>query len=127
MVPSDKLLEKPIALRHPFIFYFGHIPTFLDMKLSEFLGNPTEPFYFQRIFERGIDPDMEDPSVCHPHSEVPNTWPQLDQIKDFEMRVKQRLANIYRRYGDRFPKRLARILWMAYEHQAMHTEVINIL
>jgi hypothetical protein len=31
MIPEDRVLERPIALRHPFIFYLGHIPGFLDM------------------------------------------------------------------------------------------------
>ena len=57
--------EIPIALRHPFIFYLGHIPAFLDIQLSKILGGLTEPKEYAEIFERGIDPDMDDPSICH--------------------------------------------------------------
>lgn len=44
MVPPSMLHEKPIDLRHICLFYFGHIPTFLDIHLSRLLEEPhTEP------------------------------------------------------------------------------------
>lgn len=27
MIPNDALMEKPIPLRNPLLFYLGHIPT----------------------------------------------------------------------------------------------------
>ena len=30
MISSELMYEKPIEFRHPFIFYAGHIPAFLD-------------------------------------------------------------------------------------------------
>jgi hypothetical protein len=42
------LFEKPIDLRHICLFYTGHIPAFLDIHLSNLLGEPnTEPEYFK--------------------------------------------------------------------------------
>ena len=42
------LFEKPIDLRHICLFYIGHIPAFLDIHLSNLLGEPnTEPEYFK--------------------------------------------------------------------------------
>lgn len=46
-------------------------------------GKPTEPRYYQQIFERGIGPDVEDPEQCHSHSEIPDEWPPLDEILDY--------------------------------------------
>ena len=52
MIPSTLLFKKPIDLRHICLFYLGHIPTFLDIFLSRFLGEPhTEPEFFKDIFE----------------------------------------------------------------------------
>ena len=84
MIPDSMLFEKPIDLRHICLFYTGHIPAFLDIHLSNLLGEPnTEPEYFkvrlvfrfilvtflhyyvQYIFERGIDPHVDDPTACH--------------------------------------------------------------
>jgi hypothetical protein len=48
MIPDSMLFEKPIDLRHICLFYTGHIPTFLDIHLSNLLGEPnTEPEYFK--------------------------------------------------------------------------------
>ncbi|KAG0269148.1 hypothetical protein BGZ95_002179 [Linnemannia exigua] len=120
------LLEKPIALRHPFLFYLGHIPTFLDIQLSRVLQEPfTEPSYFSVIFERGIDPDVEDPTQCHSHSEVPDTWPEVEEIVAFRNRVRERLLKVLNDPVT-YPmtRRLARMVFMAFEHEAMHLETI---
>ncbi|KAF9272712.1 hypothetical protein BGZ88_004478 [Linnemannia elongata] len=120
------LLEKPIALRHPFLFYLGHIPTFLDIQLSRVLKEPfTEPSYFSVIFERGIDPDVEDPTQCHSHSEVPDSWPEIESIIAFRDRVRDRLFKVLNDpVAYPMTRRLARIVFMAFEHEAMHLETI---
>ncbi len=54
MIPESMLFQKPIDLRHICLFYLGHIPTFLDIHLSNLLQKPnTEPQEFKvRIFGR---------------------------------------------------------------------------
>ena len=48
MTPVSMLFEKPIDLKHICLFYMGHIPTFLDVHLSNLLGEPnTEPEIFK--------------------------------------------------------------------------------
>ncbi|KAG0005925.1 hypothetical protein BGZ65_009870 [Modicella reniformis] len=120
------LLEKPIALRHPFLFYLGHIPVFLDTQLSRALNEKlTEPSYFNVIFERGIDPNVDDPTQCHTHSVVPDIWPEVDSITNFRDRVRARLFNVLND-PERYPmtRRLARVLFMTFEHEAMHLETL---
>ena len=74
MIPKDELLDKPIKLRNNLIFYLGHIPTFAgklnvlktcilassrlaDIHMTKATsGKPTDPAYYNQIFERGIDP-----------------------------------------------------------------------
>src|ERR1700730_2837694 len=90
MIPDSMMFEKPIELRHICLFYTGHIPAFLDIHLSNLLGEPnTEPVNFkvrlvltfpvislhamQYIFERGIDPNVDDPTKCHV-SRRSNAW-----------------------------------------------------
>lgn len=66
MIPPSMLYQRPIDLRHICLFYYGHIPTFLDIHLSRLLKAPhTEPEAFKYIFERGIDPNVDDPTQCH--------------------------------------------------------------
>ncbi|KAE8385965.1 Aldehyde/histidinol dehydrogenase [Aspergillus alliaceus] len=123
MVPREELLAKPIKLRNSLIFYLGHIPTFLDIHLTRALReNPTEPKSYQCIFERGIDPDVDDPEKCHSHSEIPDEWPALDDILDYQARVRSRVQSIYQR-GDLSENRiLGEALWIGFEHEAMHLE-----
>ena len=66
MIPEEELLSQPIKLRNALIFYLGHIPTFLDIHLSRATGSsPTEPASFWKIFERGVDPDVENPGQSY--------------------------------------------------------------
>ncbi|KAG2182936.1 hypothetical protein INT44_005917 [Umbelopsis vinacea] len=131
VLTRDMMFERPIALRHFFIFYIGHIPAFLDIQLSRTLKEAyTEPTEYVDIFERGIDPDMEDPSICNPHSEVPvnpEDWPKVDEIIEYSHRVRQRLQSLMQdcATGKRhMTKRLGRILWLTHEHEAMHLETL---
>jgi formylglycine-generating enzyme required for sulfatase activity len=124
MLPNEELLEKPIKLRNACIFYLGHIPTFFDMKITaETDGKHTEPEQYTRIFERGIDPDVENPEQCHAHSEIPDEWPPLEDILQFQDRVRERIKNLYSSGQAQSPK-VARVLWLGYEHEAMHLETL---
>lgn len=49
--------DAPIALRHPFVFYDGHIPAFSYITLvRDALHQPSIDAEFERFFNRGIDP-----------------------------------------------------------------------
>lgn len=145
---NTMLYERPIVLRHPFIFYLGHIPGFLDIQMSrnkvdKELGTTdyTEPKHFADIFERGIDPDMDDTAKCNPHSTVPideKDWPSIDSILAYQSNVRQRLLRLLSFWEseadetqstswiDANPdrRRQARIVWMCFEHEAMHLETL---
>lgn len=124
MLPDEELLEKPIKLRNACIFYLGHIPTFFDMKLTDTMGGkPTPPDYFPKIFERGIDPDVDNPEQCHSHSEIPDEWPPLDEILAFQGRVRERVKGLYDS-GEAQDLKIGRVLWLGYEHEAMHLETL---
>ena len=125
MIPKDELLSKPIKLRNACIFYLGHIPTFLDIHLTNATdGKPTEPAYFPQIFERGIDPDVDDPEQCHAHSEIPSDWPPEHEILDFQESVRMRVKKQYASGQVDTDRQLRRVLWLAYEHELMHLETL---
>ncbi|ORY20909.1 hypothetical protein BCR39DRAFT_554493 [Naematelia encephala] len=131
MIPPSMLHKKPIDLRHICLFYLGHIPTFLDIHLTRMTnGSHTEPEHFKDIFERGIDPDVDDPTKIHSHSEVPveeADWPALDEILAFRDRVRQRLRGIYNQINDgqlTMSRHIGRVLFMTFEHEAMHAETL---
>ncbi|GBE85268.1 hypothetical protein BKA93DRAFT_741249 [Sparassis latifolia] len=131
MIPPSMLFQKPIDLRHICLFYCGHIPTFLSIHLSRVLGEAdTDPVEFKYIFERGIDPIVDDPTQCHPHSEVPKSddeWPSLASIVVFQSRVRERLMRLYRDINSgkiTLTRKLARVLFMTLEHEAFHAETL---
>src|SRR4051812_755551 len=75
LVGSDQALTKPIIWRHPFIFYIGHLPAFSwNQVCGGILNLPSFNAYFDDLFCRGIDPDV-DTGECHWHPEVPAKWP----------------------------------------------------
>ena len=85
-------------------------------------SKPTEPKNYQLIFERGIDPDVEDPEQCHSHSEIPDEWPPLSEILGFQERVRSRVTSILEREDLPHNRCLAEALWIGFEHEIMHLE-----
>ncbi|KAK3368897.1 C-type lectin protein [Lasiosphaeria ovina] len=125
MMTREELLDKPIKLRNACIFYLGHIPTFLDIQLTKTANEPlTEPAGFSQIFERGIDPDVDNPELCHAHSEIPDEWPPLGEILTYQSRVRSRLRGYYAAGQDSIPRHVGRAVWMGFEHEIMHIETL---
>jgi formylglycine-generating enzyme required for sulfatase activity len=125
MIPEDELHSKPINLRNECIFYLGHIPTFFDIHLARSTnGKPSEPAYFWKIFERGIDPDVEDPTKCHNHSETPESWPPLTDILQHQETVRKRAEALYASGEAETNPRVSRAMWIGFEHEAMHLETL---
>jgi L-histidine Nalpha-methyltransferase / hercynylcysteine S-oxide synthase len=123
MVPEDELLNKPIKLRNDLIFYLGHIPAFADIHHTKATGDGfVEPASFPKMFERGIDPDVDDPSKCHDHSEIPDSWPSLEELTQYQDRIRARFVDSIGSGRVETDRRLGRAYWLAYEHEAMHLE-----
>ncbi|OJJ51143.1 hypothetical protein ASPZODRAFT_324979 [Penicilliopsis zonata CBS 506.65] len=123
MVPGAELLSKPINLRNVLLFYLGHIPTFSDIHVTRALrGKLTEPRHYQLIFERGIDPDVEDPEQCHAHSEIPDQWPPLVEILEYQWKVRSRIQSVLQSGGLKHNRTLGEALWIGFEHEIMHLE-----
>ncbi|KAI0542983.1 DUF323 domain protein [Xylaria digitata] len=125
MLPNEELLDKPIKLRNACIFYLGHTPAFLDIQLTKTTKEgPTSPRYYHSIFERGIDPDVDNPENCHAHSEIPDEWPQLHDILAYQSRVRARLSSLYDNGAESIPRHIARAIWVGFEHEVMHMETL---
>ena len=118
MIPKEELLSKPIELRNCCLFYLGHIPAFLDIHLTKATdGIPTNPSIYHQMFERGIDPDVDDPENCHTHSEIPDSWPPVEEILDFQTKVRGRMRSLYRGKRVEEDRKIGRATWLAFEHE----------
>jgi ergothioneine biosynthesis protein EgtB len=121
LVGPDGVLERPIALRHPFIFYVGHLPAFAWNHVGRrLLERPPFNPRFDEIFDRGIDPDVDDPTQCHAHPEVPDAWPGRLEVHAYRDRVR---AEILTSLDDGSAADL-RVLLMVLEHEQMHQETL---
>src|SRR5215468_3473744 len=95
LLAPEGYLAQPIALRHPFIFYVGHLPAFAWNHVGGgVLGRPSLNPAFDELFSRGIDPDADDPTRCHAHPDVPDTWPTLPEVFAYRDRVRARPAGV---------------------------------
>jgi iron(II)-dependent oxidoreductase len=80
LIDPASYYDRPIALRHPFVFYEGHIPAFSFNKLvREALGGPSVDADLERLFERGIDPS--DTNDAQRHSR--DAWPTRERVRAF--------------------------------------------
>ena len=58
MLTEEAYYEQPIPLRHPVVFYEGHIPAFsINTLIKRGLGRAGLDEDLERLFARGIDPE----------------------------------------------------------------------
>ncbi len=122
-------LAQPIALRHPFIFYLGHLPAFAWNHVSGgVLERPAFNAAFDELFSRGIDPDVDDPTHCHDHPEVPDRWPAVAEVVAYRDRVREALLAsvdaVAARAETHLMAREGRVFSMVIEHEYMHQETL---
>src|SRR6185436_17938230 len=73
IIRSEAYYSQPIALRHPIVFYEGHLPAFsLNTLVKRALGRPGVDEGLERLFARGIDPEDEASITAGPPAEWPS-------------------------------------------------------
>jgi L-histidine Nalpha-methyltransferase / hercynylcysteine S-oxide synthase len=65
---------------------------------------------------------VDNPEKCHDHSEIPDSWPALDELQKYQLDVRARFIESIESGRLLSDRRLARGYWLAYEHEAMHLE-----
>lgn len=127
-VRDPELLAQPIVWRHPFIFYVGHLPAFSWNQIcGSILNWPSFNSYFDDLFCRGIDPDV-DTGECHWHPEVPEAWPSLSDTSAYRDNVRDAIwesvdALNRSESGDPMAQR-GRVFHLVLEHEYMHQETL---
>ena len=128
LVPGA-FLARPITLRHPFIFYVGHLPAFAWNHIcAGVLGRPSLNAAFDELFSRGIDPDVDDPTHCHAHPEIPDRWPPLAEVLAYRDSVRATVLECVDAVAERAATHLmardGRVFLMVIEHELMHQETL---
>lgn len=122
---TETLHAQPIPLRHPFVFYLGHLPAFgVNQVLAGVLGEGGLDPDLDQLFERGIDPDSSESAA----TQRPAAWPALPQILAYRDEARNRLRAAVPRLqargaADPLAERL-RVLHLVLEHELMHHETL---
>jgi ergothioneine biosynthesis protein EgtB len=125
---SDALFEgftaeawrvRGIPLRHPPLFYLGHLPAFAWAQVGAgLLGLPPVDPVLDPLFARGIDPDPTRPP------DAPLDLPPLAVVRAYRDAVRARLDEVAADVA-RPDDPLAAVIWdVVIEHEQMHHETL---
>ncbi|MES1261919.1 MAG: SUMF1/EgtB/PvdO family nonheme iron enzyme [Acidobacteriota bacterium] len=116
MISPDALYRRPVAERHRFIFYLGHLDAF-DWNLLARRSMGERSFHpgFDRLFERGIDPAAGDGPA-----DTPGDWPGRTEVERYNATARSWIDS---HLDDLDPW----IVQMAIEHRLMHAETLAYL
>ncbi len=127
MIPAGRLLERPIAERHRFVFYLGHLEAFDWNLLSQRLDGVRTACELDTLFAFGIDPvNGKTPD------EPPSAWPDVATIRAYNRDVRHALdaslphALDAERFGEHFGDATPAVTLIdaAIEHRLMHAETL---
>lgn len=107
--------DRPIALRHPFAFYDGHLAAFaVNVILKGALGRPGLDAALETLFARGIDPadEASSPSL---------TWPAREAVRAYVARAEAAVAEALEAAPE---GALAEAAPLVLEHEEMHLETL---
>src|SRR5476651_1686027 len=80
LLVEEAYYSRPIALRHPIVFYEGHLPGFsFNTLVKKGLGRPSIDARLETLFARGIDPHESAAGGSGGSSE----WPSRDVVHQF--------------------------------------------
>ena len=82
LISEEAYYGRPIDLRHPIVFYEGHLPAFsFNTLVKRGLGRPGIDGRLETLFARGIDPHDADgraepaPDASYPRGYCGLGWP----------------------------------------------------
>jgi 5-histidylcysteine sulfoxide synthase len=126
LVDEQSFVQKPISLRHPLIFYFGHTATFFVNKLllARLLSERINP-RFESIFAVGVD-EMSWDDLNDAHYD----WPSVAAVRDYRQQVRTAVSEVIRSAPLSLPIDAQNPWWailMGIEHELIHLETSSVL
>jgi formylglycine-generating enzyme required for sulfatase activity len=65
---------------------------------------------------------VDNPEQCHTHSEIPDEWPALGEILDYQENVRSRVQSLLKTENLSQNRILSEAFWISFEHEVMHIE-----
>ena len=142
LLTDDAYYSQPIALRHPIVFYEGHLPGFsFNTLVKKALGRPSIDARLEQLFARGIDPHESAGGPGRPgraggsgvsaearadDTRAKAAWPSRDEVRRFGDEADRQVIDALEhadldRPGDPLLDR-AEAVFTILEHEAMHQE-----
>ena len=119
---ADAYYQQPIALRHPIVFYEGHLPAFsFNTLVKRGLGRPSIDARLEALFARGIDPD----EATEGRQAV---WPDRAVVEQFAAEADRQVIDAIAHADVEQPGHplldRAEAVFAILEHEAMHQETL---
>ncbi len=123
LLTDEAYYSRPIALRHPVVFYEGHLPAFsFNTVIKKGMGGPSIDERLERLFARGIDPHESAGAGAKLE------WPDRAAVRAFGGEADARVLDAIERGDiDRPGHPLldgAEAVYAILEHEAMHQETL---
>jgi len=125
ILSQDAYYERPVPLRHPPVFYDGHIPAFaVNSFLKKGLGHPGLDSDLEELFARGIDPSDQDTA----EKSAVSSWPRREQVRQYVQNADAAICQALT--SDTIESEKNEVLhrgqgvWTMLEHEVMHQETL---
>jgi formylglycine-generating enzyme required for sulfatase activity len=124
LIADEAYYSQPIDLRHPIVFYEGHLPAFsFNTLVKRGLGGASIDASLETLFARGIDPSEDQAGRT-----VAQQWPSRAAVRQFAAEADRRVRAALERTdldrpGDPLLHR-AEAAFAILEHEAMHQETL---
>ncbi|HKB08846.1 MAG TPA: SUMF1/EgtB/PvdO family nonheme iron enzyme [Candidatus Polarisedimenticolia bacterium] len=128
LTDEDAHYSQPIPLRHPFVFYEGHVPGFsFNTLVKTALGGASIDPALEGLFARGIDPPTD--GVTAPDAaRNRELWPSRQVVRQFAQAADERVIEALTqgdidRPGHALLDRVEAV-FVILEHEVMHQETL---
>ena len=129
LVSEEAYYQRPIALRHPIVFYEGHLPAFsFNTLVKRGLGEPGIDARLETLFARGIDPHESAGHAAEQRQDARGGWPARDVLQQFAAEADRRVLDALAHADLDQPGHplldRAEAAFAILEHEAMHQETL---
>jgi iron(II)-dependent oxidoreductase len=135
LVSDEAYYARPISLRHPLVFYEGHLPGFsFNTLVKRGLGRPSIDAHLEALFARGIDPhEAAGPSAASAGAAPSGGhggggWPSRETVRQFADEADRQVLDALARGDLEQPGHplleRGEAAFAILEHEAMHQETL---
>jgi iron(II)-dependent oxidoreductase len=128
LISEEAYYSQPISLRHPIVFYEGHLPGFsFNTLVKKALGRASIDQQLETLFARGIDPHESSMGLA-PGAPAQLQWPSRDTVRRFANEADREVIGALSRTDldtrDHPLLDRAEAVFSILEHEAMHQETL---